>query len=79
MGERVMADICDKHKIKQYAPDCARCDGEGVIETDDDLLFPRGTLERCYACAGTGFSPWTECELCNEDAWEEDAAWMDSE
>lgn len=67
----VPAETCPTHKIRMYTQDCTRCGGEGQIETDDDLLFPRGSFERCYSCAGSGQTPYTTCELCVEDSDDE--------
>ena len=60
--------VCPTHRAVLYHPECSRCNGEGQIETDDDLLFPRGSFERCYSCGGSGRAPWTSCDQCEDEA-----------
>lgn len=67
-NELLKKDICEKHKSKLVYVDCSRCGGHGEIEDYDS--FCSGAMETCYACNGTGNSPWLECEDCrmeNED------------
>ena len=58
--------LCPKHH-QPYTEetDCSVCHGEGLLE-DDDPGFGGGYV-KCYACDGTGMSPFLDCWLCLEE------------
>lgn len=64
--------VCPSHKIKMEQPECRRCEGEGLLEDDDDLMSFRPTFVSCYSCAGSGVAPYHVCELCEQEALDDE-------
>jgi DnaJ-class molecular chaperone len=62
---------CSKHGIPLDDEECGRCDGEGVLEDDDDLLHERPPHVKCWGCGGRGFHAEASCYACNEEILEE--------
>ena len=62
---------CLKHNIvMDVEGDCPTCHGDGMVEDVDDYGDdPR--MEECWACRGSGVSPWLDCWLCLEEAQDE--------
>lgn len=72
--------VCSQHHIRMQRPECGRCHGEGAIEDDDDFMSFRPNIVTCWRCHGSGEAPWFECELCVQDAQDqEDEYWRKQE
>lgn len=67
MGLNDVTDkVCEKHQIKEYQPECGKCHGDGEVEWDDDICSIQ-EMTTCWQCNGSGLSPWTCCEFCEEE------------
>lgn len=67
-----MSQQCKKHPYADMVHvECQTCRGWGEVEWDDGLC----TIEEmttCWRCKGTGEAPWLECQMCVDEAEEED-------
>lgn len=74
MAEPAVApELCPKHKIRVYHPECSRCHGEGEVEADEGLMTFRPHFERCWSCGGSGEASWKTCEFCEEESMMEES------
>lgn len=58
--------LCPKHNLPyDVESDCHVCHGEGQV--DDDEPGSGHAYITCWACRGSGTSPFLDCEFCLDE------------